>query len=273
MQNDTSKIRTPNDELQDLLVVNKEMLKKEGIIYLPDMHYLKTIEIDHAFFADDRKCGKNLVNLYREKLYSLVASFQYRAEQRLLYEQLPIFQRLIPLMDEVLENFFSEKYISSYLTLVPVVEGLLLRWAQKKKEIKNFNFDVFIKEKIVELKHKYSGDLWIGHNLDLLEHIITDFFFAHSNDNNIETMFNRNVVSHLLNDPDYINSQKNCLRLFTIIDLIAKCYTYDFQLEGDGYIEFPQGGIFCEKYLAERQEIIKENIAKYSYFQMHKENK
>ena len=263
MQNNVGKIRTPDDELRDLLTINKEMLKKEGIIYLSDMQHLKTIEFDNAFFTDNGSCGENLLNLYRKKIYSLVAGFQYRAEQRLLYEQLPIFLGLLPLIDEVIENFFSQKYISAYLALVPAVEGLLLRWAQKNKESNNFSFKKFIKNKVIELKQRYSNSTWTKCNLDLLEYIIVDFFFAHSDENYIETMFNRNVVSHLLNDPNYLNSKKNCLRLFTIIDLIAKCYTYDFPLEGGGSIELPYGKILCEKYLADGQDIIKKNMMKY----------
>mgnify|MGYP006962946564 CR=1 FL=1 len=66
-------------------------------------------------------------------------------------------------------------------------------------------------------------------------------------------MFNRNVMMHLLNDPTTPISHKNCMRLLTIIDLIANCYLYDYPLEAGGTI----GNTACYKYQEEGQEEIK----------------
>lgn len=246
----TSKTRTTDNELEDLLQINKEMLQKEGIIYLPDMWYLKTREINEALFKDNMQCGSNLENLYKSKIYPLVSSYHYRAQMRLLYEQLPIFQGLLPLLDEVLLLFFARKYISAYMTLLPVVEGLLLRWADKLKDIDTFKFRDFIEAKSQKVIKNHQKDMWCRHNFELLKFIICEFLFKRSDKFSIETMFNRNVALHLLNDPEYLQSQKNCMRLFTIIDLIANCYIYDHPLAGGGRI----GNTFCYKFQEEGQK-------------------
>lgn len=253
------KLRTPDNELEDLLQINEEMLQKEGIIYLPDMWYLKTIEIDTALFRDNMTCGDNLVNLFKDRIYPFVSSYHYRAEMRLLYEQFPIFKGLLPLLDEVLLLFFAHKYISAYITLSPIVEGLLLRWAGKLKESKDFDFKNFVELKAKEIINNHPQDMWCKHNFELLRFIVCEFLFKHSDVQSIDTMFNRNVVLHLLNDPEYFKSQKNCMRLFTIIDLIAYCYTYDYSLEGGGMI----GNSSCYKFQEEGQEQIEKLAMRY----------
>ena len=208
MNETASKTITPNDELEDLLRINKEMLQKEGIMYLPDMWCLKTVEVYSALFKDNMQCGDNLKNLFNNKIYLLVSSYHYRAQMRLLYEQLPIFQGLLPLLDEVLLLFFARKYISAYITLLPVVEGLLLRWADKLKDIDNFKFRDFMKAKSQEVINNHSGNMWCKHNFELLKFIVCEFLFKRSDAHSIDTMFNRNVVLHLLNDPEYLQSNQ-----------------------------------------------------------------
>lgn len=247
------RIITPEVELKDLSEINKKMLETEGIIYLPDMWCLTTREIYTAFFNDGKKCGDNLTTLFRNKLYPLVSSPKYRAQMRLLYEQFPIFQGLLPLLDEILFSFFQSRFNVSYVALFPVVEGLLLRWANKKKEIKDFKMYDFISSKKNDILKKHPNDAWCKHNFDLLEFIICNFLFKHSDKKSVETMFNRNVMMHLLNDPTTPISHKNCMRLLTIIDLIANCYLYDYPLEAGGTI----GNTACYKYQEEGQEEIK----------------
>lgn len=171
-----NKSRSPKDELEVLLEINKHMLQNEGIIYLPDMYFLKTIEIDTALFKDNMQCGEHLVKLFREKLYPLVSNYEYRAEMRLFYEQIPVFQGLLPLMDEVLFLFFAHKYISAYIALCPIVEGILLRWAGKLRDTNKFNFYQFIKEKTQKNIESNPEDMWRVHNFKLLEFIVCDFF-------------------------------------------------------------------------------------------------
>jgi len=259
MNETASKTITPNDELEDLLRINKEMLQKEGIMYLPDMCCLKTVEVYSALFKDNMQCGDNLKNLFNNKIYLFVSSYYYRAKMRLLYEQFPIFQGLLPLVDEVLLLFFAHKYISAYIALFPAVEGLLLRWANKLKDIDNFKFRDFMKAKSQEVINNHSGDMWCKHNFKLLKFIICDFLFEHSDKCSIETMFNRNVALHLLNNPEYLQSQKNCMRLFTIIDLIANCYSYDYPLQKGGRID----NTFCYEFQEKEQEKVKKMAQEY----------
>jgi len=248
-----TKIITPEVELADLLEINKQMLEKEGIIYLPDMRCLTTREIYTSFFNDGETCGNNLILLFTKELYPFVSSSQYRAQMRLLYDQLPIFKGLLPLLDEVLFNFFTHRFNVAYVALLPVVEGLLLRWANRKKDTQDFKIRDFIDSKRKEILEKHLNDMWCKHNFELLKFIICDFLFKHSDKQSIETMFNRNVMMHLLNDPNTPVSHKNCMRLLTIIDLIANCYLYDHPLEG-GKI----GNTSCYKYQEQTQEKLKQ---------------
>lgn len=238
------------DEINETLKINIQMLEKEGIVYLLDFKCLKTMEIDKAIYEHKEH------ELYVSKIYPYIISINYRAQQRLFYEQLPIFKGLLPLINEGIDSFYAEKYISSYVSLVPVIEGLILRWAGKKGDTSSYKVNDLIEPKITNLLETMKDVPWCCHNLKLLDHIICNYFYKRSSEKTVKTMFNRNVVSHLLNDPEYLASQKNTLRLLTIIDLIAICYSYDYKLETGGVI----GNSYCYKY----QELGQETIAKYA---------
>jgi hypothetical protein len=44
------------------------------------------------------------------------------------FENLPAFHHFTPLVEAAIVAYYQENYISAFLTLVPVVEGLILRW-------------------------------------------------------------------------------------------------------------------------------------------------
>ena len=254
---------TIKDEINDILRINKQMLKEEGLFYLLNSKNTKAIDFRNALISDGNKSGSHIKKLYNDCVRKHVISPEYRAEQKILYEQLEIFKGIIPLIDEVLELFFMQKFIGAYISLIPSVEGLLLKWS-KESPLKRFKPIDFIKNRVGLLKKKNEENYWDIHNLELLEYIICDFFFSRSNEDNIQHMFNRNVVLHGLNDITSDKAKENVIRLFSIIDLIALCYKSEFPLEGGGSIKTKGCAISCDKYYELNQDRIKNLTIYYS---------
>ncbi len=253
---------TIKDEINDILRINKQMLEEDGLVYLLEFKTMVGYDFKKALISDNDKCGENIKKLYNKCIKPHIVSPEYRAEQRILYEQLEIFNSTIPLIDEVLESFFMQNFICAYISLIPLVERLLLKWSGMSP-LKTFKPKDFIEERVELLKNKNKESNWDIHNLELLKHIISKFFFVRSNNKNIEHMLNRNVISHGLNDITRDKAKENVIRLFSIIDLIALCYKLEFPLEGGGTVKISERNILlCEKYYELNQGRIK-NFARY----------
>ena len=240
--------------------LNKKLLKKEGCLYLLDYKCITTGELFKAYFNDGKKYGNNIKELITNRVYPLISTPIHRARQRLLYEQLPHFKSLLPIIDEALENFFLGRYIGCYMMLVPVVEGLLLRWSNSNTKFKPKEF---IKQKTLELfnKNKY---FWLRHNILLLRYSIRKHFFNNDKSANTEMMYNRHLVSHLKGNITPIIAKKNSTRIFSIIDLIAICMSYEIKFESCE-IEVPHGRITTSKYKIEGKEFVRNLVIKYLY--------
>ncbi len=237
------------EEIKIILSINKQMIKYNGLFYILDFRCFSTKQ----FF--DALHNNQIENLYSGRIFPLLTNPTYRAEQFLLYRQLPIFHPILPLIEEAIKSYFATNYIVAYFSLVPAVEGLLRRWHGNPYD--EINPIAFVNRKTAELKNtlreSHENALnWQGHNLELLKYSIKNFF-ARPNNNETSHKFNRNIISHLLDMPNIMNAQENCLKLLSIIDLIAKCYTYEHPLPGGGRIEMGSSCIFCAKYLEEGQ--------------------
>ena len=77
-------------------------------------------------------------------------------------------------------------------------------------------------------------------------------------------MYNRNLVSHLLGDIDFLKAAKNSTRIFSIIDLIAICMSYEIQFE-TGEIETPYVKRITAKYIIEGKNFVDNLKERYSY--------
>ena len=250
-------------ECELLFNLNKDLLWDEGCIYITDYRCMTTKEFYEAYCSDGKKYGINMRNLITKKVYPLVSNPKNRAQQRLLYEQIPAFKSILPIIDEALGNYFLGRYIGCYMMLVPVIEGLLLRWAEPKNITQEFDFRKFIKDKTLTLAKEHQNS-WCCHNIALLRYFIVGYFFNRSDSTDLNRMYNRNLVSHLLGDIDFLKAAKNSTRIFSIIDLIAICMSYEIKFESCE-IEVPHGKITTNKYKIEGKNFVDNLIKKYTY--------
>lgn len=239
-----------------------KFLKEDGSIYLLDSRSLRTKEIMDAYY-------NNSFEDIKEKISEYLASSQYRAERRITYKQLPIFIPLLPMIDSATISFFEGNYVSSYFTLVPIIEGLLLRWSGLKEfklgthKINNndnrtgSHLYKFVIEKTLAIFNKESckGNWWEINNLILLRKVIRFYFRARKYCSEGYEL-NRNISLHLLSAPEYFANRENTIKLFNFIDLIANVYEYDFE---NKIIESGKGSfIATEKYIIDELNKIEE---------------
>lgn len=154
------------------------------------------------------------------------------------YKYCSIFSEVIPVLEYASYNAFSGDYICSYLSLIPVVEAVLQRWAKeqqtklsflnkkRRESISNFlkGFRPYLKEQtIYNDRRKNISDGFITYLTDIL-----DIFYANYdkyNKKNIPYVFNRNFTLHKLFGVCDLNYNfKNISRIFLILDIMAELY-------------------------------------------------
>lgn len=152
------------------------------------------------------------------------------------YHQLDIFKPFSYILDVATMAFFEGNWVCSYLSLLPVLEGVLIRW---DRENGNSGEDK-ISSKLVNsifLDIPSHLDLNIHlHNFlkiqnDFLHDVLCNDFFHHgasymSADPLRERFFNRNVTSHMFREPQYMESGLNAVNLLLYLDVIAELYAH-----------------------------------------------
>jgi len=153
----------------------------------------------------------------------------FRARQKLgRFEEFLYFKPVSKLIDAATLSYFRQNYISCYLTLVPVIEGILLRWlgygggADKPEfeKLKRFFRNGYQRQPMPwniqfhEIFSRGCGDLLEQH------------FFRDSSRGTAHARFNRHLAAHLLEDGTFATKQ-NCLRLFMLLDAKTEIYFYE----------------------------------------------
>lgn len=151
------------------------------------------------------------------------------------YRELEIFKNFYKIIDFSTVAYFQGNSICSYLSLCPVIEGLLLEWHKEDTSINWRGVKKFSKEKLDELKSNLNDaehhDSWLILMCEYLNDVLNDIFYLstdnpHSNIDSIQDGFNRHLTLHMKNPTNWQGGLINTIRLFLIIDIIAELYYY-----------------------------------------------
>ncbi|MEH6450390.1 MAG: hypothetical protein V7765_17095 [Oleispira sp.] len=144
------------------------------------------------------------------------------------FEHFYIFKDLSILIESATLSYYRENYISSFLTLVPAVEGVLLRWSGHKNSEKKPQFDDLRKFfKNSHRRNPFPGNPSF-HEVHTIacDKIINEHLFKPSMSGESHSDFNRHIAAHLLKEPTFA-TKDNCIRLFLLMDLMAEIFVYE----------------------------------------------
>lgn len=230
-------------EAIDLINENLE----EELLCLPFCYSIngKYVQELMEVIENNGKVGESII-----QRISLPWQRAYQMEYR--YKHISIFKPFLTLLEYATYDFLSGNLICSYLSMIPIVEAILRKWAE---EVPNLSFKK-ISKKIPEflIYWKAENDKKITDNEKLkkcfeyeikyMRCILTLFYenFEQYAEHNFSDIFNRNLSLHKL---DGISNQKeiiyNVNRLYLLIDTIADLYTiskYDEYFKLSFYVDF-----------------------------------
>lgn len=146
------------------------------------------------------------------------------------FENCPAFQSFTPLVEAAIISYYQENYISSFLTLVPIVEGLILRW-------NGFDGTGPEPKPDFEAVRKFVGNSYLRQPNpgNVLFHdvyvrasqaILTNHLYLNSGTGSAYANFSRHLAAHLLSNGTFA-TQPNCIRVFILLDALLTVYTYE----------------------------------------------
>lgn len=144
------------------------------------------------------------------------------------FEYFKVFAKLI---DAAILSYYRTNFICCYLTLLPIIEGLIIRWmGYSESDTKPEFEDVrkFFKNSPQRQPCPYNV---LFHNVYVkaCDKILNNHFYKPTTSGSSWANFNRHVASHLLNDNQF-GTKENCIRLFILLDAMTEIFLYESRI-------------------------------------------
>lgn len=146
-------------------------------------------------------------------------------------QQFDHFKTFSKMVDAAILSYYRTNFISCYLTLLPIIEGIIIRWmGYSESDAKPEFEDVrkFFKNSAQRQPCPYNV---MFHNVYVkaCDKILNNHFYKSTTNGNSWANFNRHVASHLLNDNQF-GTKENCIRLFILLDAMTEIFLYESRM-------------------------------------------
>jgi hypothetical protein len=141
------------------------------------------------------------------------------------FMKLPPFDEFAYLVDAAALSFYRGNIPSAFITIIPVVEGVLLRWQGYKGGANKPTFPMmiqFLKDTSVR-QHLPSLPLFFDSWLETTVRIVDTHLYRHTKTGPAIDHFNRHLALHLLEDQKFA-TRENIMRAFLLVDLLSDLY-------------------------------------------------
>ncbi|MBD2849096.1 hypothetical protein IHV22_04360 [Acinetobacter baumannii] len=197
----------------------------EYALSLPSTVIAADVESVQALISDMPANEHKIIDVFAGIIMSPVMRAQQKKGR---FEHFPPFKNFVHIIESAVISYYRGNFIGSYLTLIPVVEGVMLRWlgyfgTGKKPtfgDLKTF------------FRNSYQRQPCPGNVLfydvfsKACDKLLTEHLFKDSRNGDAYSNFNRHLAAHLLSDSQFA-TRENCVRLFLTLDLMSELYLYE----------------------------------------------
>ncbi len=227
-------------------IKNKMHVSAASINEINDILNLNKKLVDHALLlpifstTSDYQTINKLVGKLPDsesEILKIIGELTFKPKLRAIqkngrFEHLIFFKDFTKLIDAAVLSYYRTNFISCYLTLVPLIEGIIMRWmgydgsSSKPKfaEIKKF-----FKNSAQRQPCPYNP---LFHDVfsKACHKIFNDHFFKDTTTGDAYASFNRHLASHLLKNDPFANKE-NCIRLFVLLDSMSEIFVYESRID------------------------------------------
>jgi hypothetical protein len=214
---------TSNQQIEQILKLNEKLadyaLSLYNLATLSDFEYLNDL-------AENLPESEPKIMEYLSK-QTMHPGFRAR-QKKGRFETLIPFKPFVHIIDAALICFYRQNYISAYLTLAPVIEGVLLRWSGYSGSGTKPEFDEHRKFfKRSHMRQPCPSNV-LFHNMynKVCDKILNNHLFKPSQNGHAYSNFNRHLAAHLFND-NHFATWENCNRLFLLLDNMSEIFVYE----------------------------------------------
>ncbi|WP_427837836.1 hypothetical protein ABUS21_11380 [Acinetobacter baumannii] len=222
-------IVTPLEEINDLIQLNNNLV--QYALSLPSTVTWADVSNIQKLISDMPANEHEIIDAFA----SIIMNPRMRALQKKgRFEHFPPFKSFVHIIESAVISYYRGNFIGSYLTLIPVIEGVMLRWLGY--------FGTGKKPTFPDLKpffcNSYQRQPCPGNVLfhdvfsKACDKLLTEHLFKDSQEGDAYSNFNRHLASHLLSDSQFA-TRENCVRLFLLLDLMSELYLYEAHCGGD----------------------------------------
>lgn len=218
---------TSNDKIQEILRLNESLC--DFALCMPTISTASDVTLLKDILVEMPRTEKLLLRLIEH----LTLSPNIRASQNIgRIKEFSAFKPFSQLVESATICYYRGNYASSYLTLVPVIEGVILRWSGYSGHGDKLEFEAIRNF----FKRSYRRQPCPGNPLfhevfsKACDRIISDHLYKHSKSGTAYSEFNRHQAAHLLRDTDFA-TRENCIRLFLLLDTMSELYLYEKKCE------------------------------------------
>lgn len=180
---------------------------------------------------DQGKIDETNVSKY---ILPIVMGVRLRAQQQVgRYMKIPIFKEFAYFIDSAALAFYRGNMAAAFLTIVPVIEGVLLRWM-------GFPSTLTKKPEFKEIKEFIGRSIYRNPTPDLpkffemfyltADYIFRNHFYLNTEEGDAHGFFNRHLALHMLDDKVFY-SVDNVGRAFLLLDLMSEIYLREACIE------------------------------------------
>ncbi|GAB3723499.1 hypothetical protein GCM10027594_04460 [Hymenobacter agri] len=217
---------TSNSEITDLLALNQQ-LADYALLAPPTITVAEFRRIEQL--ASKLPASESTILAYLGIIFTSPKMFAILKQG---FENFPAFQSFAPLVEAAILSYYQENYISSFLSLVPIVEGLILRWSGFDGTGPKAKPDFEVVRKFVGNSYlrqpNPSNVLFHDVYVRASQAILTNHLYLNSATGSAYANFSRHLAAHLLTDQTFA-TQSNCIRLFILLDALLTVYTYEIK--------------------------------------------
>ncbi len=214
---------TSNEEIKDILALNNSLadyaLNLPSISTMGEVKALQKLVVNMSINEH-----KVIAIIERSTMSPRIRALQKKGR----FEHFSVFKEFSTIIEAATISYYRENYISSYLTLVPVIEGILLRWlgysgAGKKPEFEDLRG--FFRNS--HARQPCPGNA-LFHEVyaKACDKLLTEHLYKPTDKGSAYSNFNRHLAAHLLSDVQFA-TKDNCVRLFLLIDVMTEIFYYE----------------------------------------------
>lgn len=141
------------------------------------------------------------------------------------FDHFRVFSKMV---DAAILSYYRTNFISCYLTLLPIIEGIIIRWMGYNSLAPKPEFEDIRRFFKISAQRQPCPHNVLFHNVFVkaCDKILNNHFYLPTANGNAYANFNRHVASHLLND-NHFATKENCIRLFILLDAMTEIFQYE----------------------------------------------